>query len=126
MHITKSGCSIKCPTQVFGNESLWVEYELKEGENANDALNAARQLCYENHRAAYPHLYPDQETKVSDIANAVIENKQRPKDSIQGMIFDMRSVTDLTVLKTYEKLALMSKNKEFMEAYQSKFKELTQ
>jgi hypothetical protein len=122
MQITKLGCSIKVPTQVFGNEVLWVEYELEQGEDPNAGLNAARQLCWENHRAANPHLYQDQEVKVTDIANAIVDKKQRPKNQIDAMIFDMQSVTDLTVLKSYE--LLCKNNPKLQETYQSKLKEL--
>lgn len=120
MQITKLGCSIKVPTQVFGNEVLWVEYELGPGEDPNEGLNAARQLCWENHKAANPHLYQDQETTVSSI---VTNTKSRPKDQVQGIIFDIQSVTELKVLKSYELLS--KRNPELQEAYQLKLKELT-
>ena len=123
MQITKVGCSIKIPTQVFGNETLWVEYELQQGEDANVGLNAARQLCWENHKLANPHLYQDQETTVSDIANAIIDKKQRPKNQIDAMIFDIQSVTELTVLKSYE--LLCKNNPKLQEAYQLKLNELS-
>jgi hypothetical protein len=107
----------------FANETIEVTVDVLQGEDANMAIETARKLCFENHRAANPHLFTDQETKVSDIANAVIENKQRPKDQINGMVYDIESVTELTVLKSYE--LLCRNNPKLQSAYQSKLKELT-
>lgn len=120
MKVTKLGCSIKVPTQVFGNEVLWVEYELDAGEDPNEALNTARKLCWENHKVANPHLYQDQETTVSSI---LANQSQRPKNQVEGIIFDIQSVTDLKVLKSYE--LLCKNNPQLKEVYQSKLNELS-
>jgi hypothetical protein len=125
MHITKVGCSIKIPTQVFGNETLWVEYELQQGEDANAGLNAARQLCWKNHKLANPHLYQDQETTVSNIINAPADKKKlQPYDGIVEMINKCTELEGANGLLGYKKLS--ESNKHIMEAYQSKLKELTQ
>lgn len=120
MQITKLGCSIKVPTQIFGNEVLWVEYELGIGEDPNEGLNAARQLCWENHKKANPQLYQEQGTTVSSI---VSNTKQRPKGQVEGIIHDIQSVTELAVLKSYE--LLCKNNTQLKDAYQSKLKSLT-
>jgi hypothetical protein len=107
----------------FGNEVLFVEYTLNEGDNAEEAMKAAREFVWDNHKRNNQHLYQDQETKVTDIVNAIVDKKQRPKEQIAGMIYDIRLISELTVLKSYE---LLCKNNPLLkEVYQSKLKELT-
>jgi len=122
MHISKIHYEIKFPTMQFGNEVLFVEYTLQPGESADEAMKAAREFVWTNHKQNNPHLYQDEETKVSDIANAVIDKKQRPKNQIDAMVFDIQSVTELTVLKSYE--LLCKNNPKLQEAYQNKLKQL--
>ena len=111
------------PIMQFANETIEVTVDVMQGEDANLAIETARKLCFENHRAANPHLFSDQETKVSDIVNAIVDKKQRPKDQVEGLIYDIETVTELTVLKSYE--LLCRNNPKLQETYQSKLKELT-
>lgn len=123
MRITKISYGATFPTMAFANEKFMVEYELNEGDSASEAMELARKFVNETYIKNNPHIFQDQETKVSDIANAVIENKQRPKDQIDAMVFDIQSVTELTVLKSYE--LLCKNNPKLQEAYQLKLKQLS-
>jgi hypothetical protein len=123
MHISKIKFGIKMPIMQFANEVIEVTIDVMQGEDANEAIETARKLCLENHKAANPHLFADQETKISDIANAIEDKKQRPKSQVEGLIFDLQSVTELTVLKSYE--LLCRNNPKLQKAYQLKLKELT-
>ena len=123
MHISQIRYGIKVPTGTFQNETIEVTIDVENPLEIERAIELARTFVWTNHKQNNPHLYQDQEIKISDIANAVIENKQRPKDSIQGMIFDIQSVTELTVLKSYE--LLCKNNPKLQDAYQLKLNELS-
>lgn len=120
MHISQIKFGIKMPVMQFANETIEVTVDIMQGEDANAAIETARKLCFENHRLANPHLFADQETTVSSI---VTNTNQRPKGQVEGIIHDIQSVKELTVLKSYE--LLCKNNPQLKDAYQSKLKELT-
>ena len=112
------------PIMQFANETIEVTVDVCVGEDANAAIEVARKLCLENHRAANPHLFTDQETKVTDLANAVETKKEKvsQEENYIGLINLCKTKKEL---EFYDKLIKNIKSTKLQEAYQSKLKELT-
>jgi hypothetical protein len=104
MNISQIKFGIKMPIMQFANETIEVTVDVLQGEDANMAIETARKLCFENHRAANPHLFTDQEVKVSDLANAIETKKE---------------------IEFYDKLIKNIKSNKLQEAYQNKLTELS-
>jgi hypothetical protein len=123
MHISKIHYEIKFPTMQFGNEVLFVEYTLNEGDNAEDAMKSAREFVWANHKQNNPHLYQDQEIKVTDLANAVVENPKKKQTQEEKYEWLIQQSETLKELMTYQKLAENTKYPTLLESFNSKLKQ---
>lgn len=108
----------------FGNEVLFVEYSLNEGDNAEDAMKAAREFVWANHKQNNAHLYQDQEIKVTDLANAAVETPKKKQTQEEKYEWLIQHSETLKELMTYQKLAENSKYPTLIEAFNSKLKQL--
>jgi hypothetical protein len=110
---------------LYQSERIGVEMDLHSGENSSFALDECKKLVNEFHVQNNPHLYSSLEPLKVEVHPQIepITQVTRPKDQILGMVFDIESVTELTVLKSYD--LLCRNNEKLSQAYQKKLKELT-
>ena len=126
MIITNAGIKSKYPTAAqFLFTDIWFEAELMEGEDPKEGVLALIRLADESHKAAYPHMYPNNE-KIYPLTHSEPETlavQQVSKtDNIQNIIQQISEITDPVVLKSF---GFMQKRfPEVAEAYEQKEKEL--
>lgn len=125
------------PTGNFANERIGIEIELSEGDTPEEAFAYAKEMVEKIHRENNPQLYGAQHketipiiekseySNVSDMYDAVVKPltpAEKKQAQIQSTIQQIKDITDLTVLKTFEKLAMS--NHETKEAFETRLKEL--
>lgn len=87
-------------------------YTLDAGETKEDARKALKEFVYESIKKQ-----PEEVIEEVPVINP------RPTDKIEGIIYDINSVTDLTVLKSYSLIA--KSNPKIQEAYNNKLNQLS-
>jgi cell fate regulator YaaT (PSP1 superfamily) len=96
----------------FNSERIGVRIEINEGESVTDALQAAKQLVEETHKANYPNLsleIPIEETRSKEEIVA---------DTVQA-IMSTKTIEELQEYKL-----LKSSSKDIFHAYNVKEKQL--
>jgi len=115
----------------YSSEKIGVEVAINEGESAKEALDTAKQLVEEYHQ----QTTPDNSILISDIRNHIMTTqlpeiqvqKKQPEVRDQSLEEQIRSCTDITVLKAYQ--LLVKKDPILQKAYDDtmatiKFKKL--
>lgn len=100
-------------------EKTNITFEPEAGESPTDILNATKKIIDEWHKQSNPGLYEN--TRLPTIPSKVIEEK---KNKLFGSIGkDIETVTELTVLKSYE--LIVNNNSELKKVYDKQFKKLS-
>lgn len=104
------------PLGQFVNERLGVEVEISESENPIEVYKEVKKIIEDAHRAMNPQLE-------YDVVAASTDQPPHEERRIGNIIDDINSCENLKVLETYKFIA--KQKPEFQEAYDEKFRELS-
>ena len=102
----------------YSSEKIGVEIAINEGEDAKEALNTAKQLVEEYHQQTTPNNTISMQSLMdfySPNPTPEIQIEKQPELREQTLEEQIRSCTDITVLKAYQ--LLVKKDPILQKAY---------
>jgi hypothetical protein len=122
MKITTINYQKVFPLGQYINERLGIEIEVSELDDPLEVYKEAKRIIEEAHRAMNPQL--EYESIPSTTQPPIPEQKPQPEERrIGNIVEDINSCENLKVLETYKFIA--KQKPEFQEAYEKKFRELS-
>ena len=106
----------------YTSESIGVEMELNEGDNATEALDNCSALVEEYHQKTLAELETYRGTSVRDIIEPAVQINKVP-DELQGALDGIDKCQDMSELKGW--WTLSKSNLKLSQAYKAKEKQLT-
>lgn len=100
-------------------EKIGVEIDLNENDDLDEAFITAKRMTETWHKENNPGLYI--ENTITDEVS-IPQNQTQLRDTVQYIIEDIQSCTDIKVLESYSLIAKSSP--KVKEAYDNKYQEL--
>ena len=111
MTISQVKFACKLPVFAFANETIEVTIDVSVGEDANEAINIARKLCFENHKFNNQHLFAEES---SPIVNNKVENVDKELQRLDLLIEDCSTLDEL---KSYQFVVKGESKKKYDEKF---------